>query len=313
MTHLNWPAPLAGDRPFMTDGGLETTLIFHEGIDLPYFAAFDLLKDEGGTAVLRDYYESYVPIARDNGVGLILDTPTWRANPDWGPPLKYSADGLLDADRRAVGLMQAVRAAHSREGVPTVIEGAIGPRGDGYQAQDLMTADEAALYHSEQIRAFKDSGVDLVTAWTLTYAEEAIGIVRAAVAVGVPVAISFTVETDGRLPSGQSLPGAIQQVDEETAWAAVCFMVNCAHPSHFADVLTDEGEWRERIGGIRANASKRSHAELDQSEELDDGDPVELAEQYRALRARLPNLKIIGGCCGTDQRHLAQIAQAWHG
>jgi homocysteine S-methyltransferase len=297
---------LSGDRPFITDGGLETTLIFHLGLELPDFAAFDLLRDETGAEALRRYYEPYLEIAREHGSGIVLDSATWRASRDWGERLGYSAEELAEANRRAVALVEELRA--SAPDVPAVLNGVVGPRGDGYVVGETMTAGEAEAYHSEQITTFAGTAADMVSAITMTYADEAIGIARAAQAAGLPAAISFTVETDGRLPSGQPLGGAIEQVDGETGSGPAYFMINCAHPTHFEDVL--DGPWLERVGGIRANASRMSHEELDAAEELDEGDPDELAAQYRALRERLPNVAVLGGCCGTDDRHVAAIAAA---
>jgi S-methylmethionine-dependent homocysteine/selenocysteine methylase len=302
---------LDADRPFLADGGLETTLIFHRGIDLPHFAAFDLLRTGAGREELRAYFEPYVELARERDVGMVLDTATWRASPDWGQLLGYSPDELDDANRAAVALAEEIRAVGEDERTPIVVNGVVGPRGDGYDPAELLSAHEAEAYHSRQIATFADTAADMVTAITMTHAEEAIGIVSAAGAAGMPVAISFTVETDGRLPTGQALAEAVAQVDAETDAAADYFMVNCAHPTHFADVVQDEGAWRDRIRGLRANASARSHAELDEAEELDEGDPVELGAQHRALRARLPHVAVLGGCCGTDHRHVAQISYAW--
>ena len=286
----------------ITDGGMETTLIFHEGLDLPDFASFVLLENEAGREALRAYYRRYIEIARFRGVEIILDTPTWRANRDWGERLGYSPEALSDVNRRAVELLEELR---SRE---VVVSGCVGPRGDGYEVGAAMSAGEAESYHAPQVETFAGTSADLVSALTLTYADEAIGIVRAASAAEVPVVISFTVETDGRLPTGQALGDAIEQVDTETGAAAAYFMVNCAHPTHFAEAL--EGEWLERLRGVRANASKKSHAELDEAEELDEGDPAELAERYRELRERLPRLSVVGGCCGTDHRHIDAICVA---
>jgi S-methylmethionine-dependent homocysteine/selenocysteine methylase len=301
--------PQLSGRMFATDGGMETTLIFHRGIDLPEFASFVLLAEEDGVEMLRSYYASYVELAREHDVGVVLDTPTWRANPDWGARLGYSADALAEVNRRAVTLLEEVRAA--ADGVPVVVCGCVGPRGDGYVVEQLMSAAEAERYHGPQVATFADAGADLAGALTMTYADEAIGIVRAAQNAGLPVSVSFTVETDGRLPSGQPLPEAIEQVDSATDGAAAYFMINCAHPTHFAGVLAVDGAWRDRIRGIRANASTKSHAELDEAEELDEGDPDELARQYRALAAQLPGLTIVGGCCGTDERHIGAICAAW--
>jgi S-methylmethionine-dependent homocysteine/selenocysteine methylase len=303
---------LESDRPFVADGGLETTLIFHRGIDLPCFAAFDLLKDDAGTDELRAYFERYVALAREQGVGLVLDTATWRANPDWADELGYSPDELDEANRRAVALAEEIRAAGETAGTPIVINGVVGPRDDGYSPTALMSASDAEAYHARQIQTFAGTAADMVTAVTMTYPEEAIGIVRAARAAGMPVAISFTVETDGRLPNGLALVDAVDEVDAETDSAAAYFMINCAHPSHFAGVLDGEdGGWLDRIRGIRANASTKSHAELDEADELDEGDPIALGADHRALRERLPAVSVVGGCCGTDHRHVAAVCGAW--
>lgn len=301
------PLPQLSGEPFITDGGMETTLIFHVGLELPHFASFVLLEDERGRKILRDYYRPYVEIARERGVGIILDTPTWRANPDWGARLGLSPAALAELNRRGVALLEALRAEAGE--LSFVISGCLGPRGDGYRVEELMTAAEAEQYHLPQIATLAEAGADMIGALTLTYPAEATGIVRAAGAAAIPAVVSFTVETDGRLPSGQALPEAIEEVDAETAGAAAYFMVNCAHPTHFADVLEDAGPWADRIRGVRANASAKSHAELDEAEELDEGDPRELARNYRDLAARLRNLTVVGGCCGTDQRHVAAICE----
>lgn len=260
---------------------------------------------------LRRYFESYVHVARERGVGIVLETPTWRASADWGKRLGQSAETLDELNRRAVRMLEELRDELETEQTPIVISGNLGPRGDGYVVGDAMTVDEAAAYHAAQIGTFASTSADLVTALTMNYVEEATGIVRAAHEAGLPVVIGFTVETDGRLPSGQPLRDAIEQVDAETGGAAAYFMLNCAHPTHFYDVLEPGTEWTDRIRGLRANASRMSHAELDEAEELDDGDPEELANEYVALRERLPQLTVVGGCCGTDHRHIEAIGKAW--
>jgi homocysteine S-methyltransferase len=304
--------PQAAGGTFITDGGMETTLVFHHGIDLPHFAAFVLLDDPEGTEALRSYFRSYLEIARAQDVGIVLDTPTWRANPDWGERLGYGAEALADVNRRAVALLEELRAEHGAQ-PPLVISGCIGPRGDGYRVDDAMSADEAEEYHRPQVATFADTSADLVSALTLTYADEATGIARAARAAGIPAVISFTVETDGRLPSGEALAEAIEAVEAATDGAVAYFMINCAHPSHFDDVLDASAPWAGRIRGLRANASAKSHAELDEAEELDPGDPADLAARYRALRPRLPNLNVVGGCCGTDERHVREICSVFAG
>lgn len=295
---------------FLTDGGIETTLLFHEGLDLPDFAAFDLLKYQAGQQALQKYFRTYASLARNYQVGLILESATWRANPDWGTKLGYSPEALAEMNRKAIALLHDIRHDYETEHSRMVISGCIGPRGDGYIPADAMTADEAAHYHRTQIETFRDANADLVTAITMNYVEEAIGITRAAQAVNIPVVISFTVETDGNLPTGQSLEDAIVQVDQATDQFPVYYMINCAHPTHFAETLTANEPWLERIRGIRANASTKSHAELNESETLDDGNPEELGSQYRELKNKLKNLNVLGGCCGTDDRHVEAICKA---
>ena len=302
--------PQLSGRIFLTDGGMETTLVFHDGVDLPCFASFDLMKDAVGEARVRAYYERYIALARKNHAGFVLESPTWRANLDWGAKLGYGREALADMNRRCVSLMAELRERHETRTSPMVISGNIGPRGDGYRVEAAMSASEAQDYHGFQVAVFRDSAADMVSAFTINYANEAIGIVRAARASGMPVVISFTTETDGRLPSGQKLPEAIAEVDAATAGAPVYYMVNCAHPAHFEEALRDGAPWVKRIGGIRANASMRSHAELDAAPDLDPGDPVDLGRRYRAMLKCMPHLAVLGGCCGTDHRHVEQIAFA---
>lgn len=297
--------PQPGDDLFLTDGGMETWLVHERGLELPQFASFPLLDDPHGVDALQAYFAPYVELARANDLGLVLDAPTWRASSHWGELLGYDEAALADVNRRAVALVDGVR--ENAPDVRIVVGGCVGPCDDAYAPGDQVSEEEAIAYHRPQIETFAGTAADLVNALTLTYSAEAIGIARAANAVGLPVAISFTVETDGRLPGGETLGGAIAAVD--AAAAVEYFMVNCAHPTHFADVI-DDGDWRMRVWGVRANASMKSHAELDEAEELDAGDPKELASHYPALRERLPNLRVAGGCCGTDDRHIAAICSA---
>ena len=297
--------PQLDGRIWIADGGLETTLVFLQGIELPSFAAFPLLDYAAGRDELARYYTPYLREARRRDLPMVLDTPTWRASRDWGAHLGWSTDALARLNAASVGFVCELAREHE---VEVVLDGAMGPRGDGYVVGAVMSADEAADYHAAQVRALADGGADMVTAVTMTYAAEAIGVARAAVDASLPVAISFTVETDGRLPSGQPLAEAIAEVDAATGRAPAYFMINCAHPSHFESVL--DGPWVERVRGIRANASRASHAELDQATALDRGDPRELAEDYLRLRESLPGLAVVGGCCGTDHEHIAAIAAA---
>jgi S-methylmethionine-dependent homocysteine/selenocysteine methylase len=302
--------PQCDGKLFLTDGGIETTLIFLEGLELPHFAAFDLLRERTGWAALRKYYERYVAIAAQNRVGFVLESATWRASSDWGQKLGYSKEALAQANHDSITLMVELRNKYESAATPMVISGCVGPRGDGYDPGAVMSVAEAQDYHAAQVAVFADSAADMISAITMTNVNEAIGLTRAAMAANMPVAISFTVETDGKLPTGQSLQDAIEAVDKATAYAPAYYMINCAHPTHFEGVLENGGAWRERIGGVRANASAKSHAELNDSTELDAGNPQELGAQYRALRKLLPNLTVMGGCCGTDHRHVAEICTA---
>jgi homocysteine S-methyltransferase len=304
--------PQLNGSVLLTDGGMETTLIFVNGLDLPCFASFPLLEREDGRAAMNGYFEPYLEVARRHGVGFMLEANTWRANPAWGAQLGYSLDDLAEANRRAVRFVARIREREEAPGRPIVLSAPIGPEGDAYDPESRMSVDDAEAYHSWQTGVLTDTPADIVTALTITYVEEAIGIVRAATKHGLPVAVSFTVETDGRLPTRQPLAEAIDHVDAETGGVAAYFMVNCAHPTHFLSVLDGPGPW-SRVLGIRANASAKSHAELDESEVLDDGDPLALAAEYLAIGERLPHLTVLGGCCGTDHRHVGSVADAWFG
>ena len=302
--------PQLSERLFLADGGLETTLVFHRGLALPHFAAFDLLKDATGTEILRDYFRGYARLAATRGLGLVLESATWRANADWAEKLGYDAQALAAANRASISLLEELREAAGREAPPLVISGNVGPRGDGYRAVGRMTPREAQAYHMPQIETFAETAADLASAFTLNYIDEAIGVVRAARDADMPVVISFTVETDGRLPSGESLADAIRKTDDYTAGYPLYYGINCAHPLHFADVLASAGEWRDRLRLLRCNASQRSHAELDASSDLEIGNPNDLARKCRDLRHVMPHLTVLGGCCGTDERHIAAIADA---
>jgi S-methylmethionine-dependent homocysteine/selenocysteine methylase len=302
--------PQLSDRLFLTDGGIETSLIYLDGFELPMFAAFDLFKNDKGRKGLRDYFARYATIAKAHDLGFVLESPTWRANPDWAGKLGYSVAELTKVNRDAIALMVELRKEFETARSPMVISGCFGPRGDGYDPGKKMSANEAEDYHAFQAEVFAASEADMVTAITMNYVEEAIGVARAAAAAGIPSVISFTVETDGRLPTGQPLEGAIAAVDEATGAAPAYYMINCAHPTHFESQLKAGAPWIGRIRGLRANASERSHAELDQATELDAGNPVELGKQYSMLRGKLGKLNVLGGCCGTDHRHIEQIALA---
>ncbi len=299
--------PQLGNDIFLTDGGLETTLVFLQKVELPMFAAIGLLSTEKGRTVIWDYYRDYLQLANEKARHFILEAPTWRANPDWAEPLGYTLEELLQLNRDAVDMMVALRDKYAVKGNKVVISGCIGPRGDGYVADNAMTVEQARQYHGLQIQTIADSAADMVSAMTMNYLEEAIGITLAAQDADIPVVISFTTETNGRLPSGETLQQAITRVDAATNQGPVYYMINCAHPDHFRDALASNAPWVHRIRSIRANASRKSHQELDESTELDRGNPAEFGSLYAQLRQSFPQLTVLGGCCGTDLQHISSV------
>lgn len=318
MTRYRHALPQLSNDIFLTDGGIETTLIFHQGLALPCFAAFDLLSSHKGRQQLREYYAPYLDLAVTAKRGLILESPTWRANADWGDQLGYNSHDLAQSNQAAIELMQDLRnefdrfeqarSQQARSQQAMVISGCVGPRGDGYRPTHVMDSESARQYHSQQIQTFADTQADMVTAITMNYVQEAIGITLAAQDANMPVVISFTTETDGRLPSGDTLQAAIQAVDKATNNGPAYYMINCAHPDHFASVLQEKEDWVQRIKGLRANASRCSHAELDEADSLDEGCPSEFGQLYAELRQRLPHINVLGGCCGTDARHIRAVS-----
>lgn len=309
MTKYRFDLPQQAGKTCITDGGLETDFVFNKQMDLPEFASYDLLRTEQGYAALFDYFSVYAKLAQRYELGLILETPTWRANPDWGEKISDSRTGLQQLNLKAVTLLEQIRHNFESDTSPIIISGCIGPRGDGYSPDLLMTAEEARDYHRSQVAWFAGSHADMIGALTLNYINEAIGIAEAAKQFGLPVCISFTVETDGKLPTGDSLEQAINSVDKATDNYPAYYMINCAHPSHFEHTLNNP-TCKTRLKGLRANASSCSHQELDNSEQLDDGNPEELGHQFATIVNRFPHINVLGGCCGTDHRHIEQIAKA---
>ena len=309
MTKSKTILPHESGSLFVTDGGLETTLVFLEGFELPCFAAFDLLKNDRGYDALKNYYTRYLKIAKDLQTGFILESPTWRANPDWIEKIGYAPAAIAAVNKKAIQLILELKNEFAKDIDNIIISGCIGPRGDGYKVEDKMTVEEAQNYHAAQIGIFSHEPIDMITAVTMNYAEEAAGIVRAANEVNFPAVISFTVETNGKLPTGMSLKEAIEQVDESVKTPPIYFMINCAHPTHFIKELEDgqNEAWTKRIKGIRANASCKSHAALDEATTLDRGNPQELGEEHKRLQQTFNHLNVFGGCCGTDEEHVYEI------
>ncbi|WP_420401863.1 homocysteine S-methyltransferase family protein [Flagellimonas sp.] len=291
----------------LTDGGLETDLIFNHRIELEHFAAFPLLENRNHLQILENYYRDYLELAKLNGTGFILESPTWRANLDWGKALGYDEQNLKRVNKLAIQKMKQLKQEYKTCIENVMVSGQIGPRGDGYKVDTAMNPAEAQAYHNLQVGAFETAKVDMVTAITMTYIDEALGIVESAKNHKIPVVISFTVELDGSLPSGETLEQAITAIDKATENYPKYYMINCAHPTHFMHLLEGAKSWKNRIQGLRANASCKSHAELDESTELDVGNKIELGQLHRELQQLLPNLEVFGGCCGTDASHVKAI------
>ena len=300
---------LSGDL-FLTDGGIETNLLFNDGLDLPCFAAFNLLNDPKAQAAFQRWFHNHCRIAKTHKIGFILEALTWRASMDWAIKLGYTQEGLVEMLHKSIEMLTPYRREYENQDTKVVLSGCVGPRGDGYALDKLMSVAEAEDYHSFQIETFSKTDADMISALTFNYVEEAIGVARAAKSFDMPAVISFTLETDGKLPSGQTLQDAIEQVEDETNQAPAYYMINCAHPTHFEDTVSTGEPWLQKIRSLRANSSSCSHAELDEAQILDDGNPEELGVQYRELRKKLPNLNVLGGCCGTDHRHIEAICKA---
>ncbi len=309
LDHPRHSALLTTSRPYLTDGGLETTLIFHDGLDLPEFAAFPLLNTEAGRATIARYYNGYLKLASKAGTGFVLDTPTWRASQGWGEKLGLAPETVAGANVDAAAFAAELAKPWRETGMDVVLNGVIGPEGDGYAPGEMKSVAAYEGYHAHQIAAFAKTQVDMVSAVTMTHVEEAIGIARAAALAGLPVVVSFTVETNGVMPSGQNVADAVAEVDAATGSTPLFYMINCAHPDHYTAILHGEA-WTHRLGGLRSNASRMSHAELDEAVELDDGDPQEFGALHAAMLSHLPGMKVLGGCCGTDHRHIAAVGHA---
>jgi homocysteine S-methyltransferase len=277
------------------------------GVELPHFSAFPLNDSAAGREVIRSYYRDYLPVAKAAGRSFLFATDSWRASPDWADRLGYDRSLLKQNNATSVALCAEVAAEFAAAGVASDIGGVIGPRRDAWQHDASITVAEAFDYHSPQVEAFAGTAATSLHAYTLTNTPEAIGIARAAERAGLPIVLSFTVETDGALPGRKPLGVAIAEVDEATGGYPAYYMINCAHPRHFTGKVKGGAPWVGRIGGLRPNASAKSHAELDASPEIDIGDIAELAEDHAELLPSLPNLQLIGGCCGTDHRHIAAI------
>ena len=301
--------PHQTDRLYLTDGGIETWLMYKEGFELPHFCDFQFLADARGREALRKYYREFALIARQQRAGYVFCSLTYRASRDWGQLLGLSSDTLAEMNREAIAFYREIAREVGLDPQVTLYSGCIGPRGDAYEINATITANASQDYHSAQIETFRQAGVDLVTALTLKSVEEAIGIARAAKAAAVPSVISFTLDRNRTVDGARTLRAAIEAVDTATGGAPAYYMINCSHPMDFGPAL-DQGDWVRRIRGVRANASSLEHGMLCQLGHLEEGDAVELAAQHGELARIYPHMNVFGGCCGTDFVHVRRICEA---
>ena len=306
--NAEFPPRLEG-KFYLTEGGTETEVMYKWGFDLPEFAMFPLLDDPEADTVIRNMYRRYLDVAAEQGVGVLLNGHDYRASPDWGAKLGYSAEGLQQMQRRTIQFLDEMRAEYADRVTDVYIAACIGPRGDAYGTGGEITADEAEDYHSVQLHNLDGTAADMAVAATFNNIPEAIGVIRAAKGAGMPIGVSLTLTPEGRLRSGPTLREAVETVDEVTAGAAAWFGTNCSHPLEFEPAIADAGPWLDRLRYIRPNAAKMDKIALCSLGHLEDGDPEELGEQMGDVVRRLPRADIIGGCCGTDERHLSEIAR----
>jgi homocysteine S-methyltransferase len=304
---------LTSPKPFLTECGMETTLVYKDKVHLPCFSSLPLVDTDSGRNLISHYYNSYISIAAAAGTGIVLDTRTWRGSTPWAKPMGLSTDKLLELNRAAVRLAKEARnsAMGGENNIPIVISGTMGPLRDAYEdTSGVITLEDAREGYREQVGVLADAGVDLLALFTVTNLNEAVAVVELAREVRLPVVVSFSIESDGRLLGGRSLESAIRTVDERTGAYVAYYGVNCAHPLRISAALREVPEdVRGRIGLIKANASLKSHEELDNSETLDRGDIAVYTDGFEGVLPLVPNLRVTGGCCGTDEEHLEAIAK----
>jgi S-methylmethionine-dependent homocysteine/selenocysteine methylase len=291
-----------------TSGGMETWLQYAEGFPLRHFCAFEWLRDPKAKARLREFHRSAIEAVQEHGFGMIAEGIHYRASGDWGDLTGYSRQDLAKINAEGVDLYHELAREYDRPDTPVVVGGCIGPRGDAYEQGHQITADEAQEYHAEQMATLKDAGVDLITAATLSFTDEAIGIARAAQGLDVPVVLSFYVAGNGKIMGERSVPETMAEIDAATGGYPKYYMLNCAHPNEFAPAL-ENSAGLDRLGGFMPNASAKDKISLCRLGHLEDGDPVELGQQMGDVARRFPHVHVFGGCCGTDARHLGEIAK----
>lgn len=293
---------------FLCEGGTETEVMYRHGFDVPYFAAFELLKNPRAVSKLHHMYEQYFSVVSESGLSALVGGLDYRASPDWGDKLGYSRQALADKTHQCIAFLRQAARPFTNEIDQVLIQGLVGPRGDAYEGAGTMGADQAQAYHSVQLATLKEAEVDLVTAMTFSAVDESIGVARAAKNIGIPLCLSLTLDSSCRLNNGPSLADAIATIDAATENSVEFYMINCVHPLEYEPAFTDE-PWIKRIRGVRPNASAMDKMSLCQLGHLEDGDPVELGQQVGSLIKRHPHMDVLGGCCGTWHTHLREIAK----
>tara|TARA_R110002074_G_scaffold203294_2_gene371174 strand:+ start:1454 stop:2410 length:957 start_codon:yes stop_codon:yes gene_type:complete len=307
MKYRNNLPQLAG-HDMTTQGGTWTWLQYVDGFELKHFCGFDLLNDPRGVVALRDYHRKIIEAVIPFQFGILLEGIHYRASRDWGKLIGYSREGLKEINIRGVEFYRDLANEYESDSNPIPISGVIGPQGDAYDTGITPEAAEAEDYHSEQIETLKQAGADLITGATFSGVEEAIGITRAAKALEMPIVISFITNSDGRLDGGETMREAVEKVDAATNNAPAYYMINCGHPTEFESAL-EEKDWTKRLGGFMPNAVAMEKLSLCSLGHLEDGNPEELGIQMGEIATRFPHIHVWGGCCGTDSRHLGQIAK----
>ena len=307
-TACQLPGP--GSKTFITEGGVETHMQYKRGHELRHFCLFDLMNDPKAVADLRAYHEGIIEVALKHKTGAVLDGIHYRSSRDWGELLGYSTEGLEDIVVQGIEFYKDLAREFATDDSPMPVSGVVGPRGDAYSVGKVMNATESEDYHSEQVETMRNAGADMITALTFSQVEEAIGVVRAAQSTGIPVVVSFTLGADGNLKIGSSFGDAIEAVDKATDSGPIYYMINCTHPVDFAPAFETPGDWTNRLGGFRPNASSLDHGVLCSLGHLEEGDPVELGQQMAGMARRFPHLNVWGGCCGTDYDHIDAIVTA---
>lgn len=295
-------------RFYLSEGGTETELMYKYGFELPQFALYPLLNNHDATSTMRGMFRSYLDVVARNEMNALMGGLDYRASPDWGKLLGYSPAGLAEANHQSIDFLRELAAEYVSDINEILIQGLIGPRGDAYERNTKITVNEAEDYHSVQLNTLKDANVDLALAITFNNVPESIGVARAAVKLGVPLAISLTLDTHSRLNSGPSLEEAITRIDAETGQSPEFYLINCSHPLEYEPAITP-GNWINRIRGVRPNASKMDKISLCKIGHLEDGDPEELGNLCGGLARRYPHMDIWGGCCGTWDTHIHEIAK----